>query len=156
MDMRPLRNLSTLPFAVAMLIPAAHGQSGSFSFQHGEWQVNSTVSADGRTVSLQQSVCAQGASDFWKQQRLGMQCDAPAMTSAPGGVHVRLACQGSTGPISWKMQSDVTEIFSQNGRSFTATGSTTTTTSMPGGASNTATATMLSKGTYQGACVAGK
>ncbi len=154
--MSSLQKRFMLPFAVAMLALAAHGQSSAFSFQHGEWQVNSTVSAGGRTVSLQQSVCAQGASDFWKQQRLGMQCDAPAMTSAPGGVHVRLACQGSTGPISWKMQSDVTEIFSQNGRSFTATGSTTTTTSMPGGASNTATATMLSKGTYQGACVAGK
>jgi hypothetical protein len=154
--MRPLRKLSTLPFAVAMLIPAAYGQSGAVSFQRGEWQVNSTVSADGRTVSLQQRICAESASDFWKQQRPGMRCDAPVVTSAPSGVHVQLACQGSSGPFAWKMQSDVTEVFSQNGRSFTATGSTTTTTSMPGSGSNTATATMLSKGTYQGACVAGK
>ncbi len=139
-----------------MLIPAAHGQRSALSFKHGEWQVNSTVSADGRTVSLQQRICAQSASDFWKQQRPGMQCNSPVVNSSPSGVHVQLACQGISGPFTWKMQSDVTEVFSQNGTAFTATGSTTTSTNMPGSSSNTSTATMLSKGAYQGACVAAK
>ena len=113
------------------------------------------MSADGRAVSLQQHICAESASDFWKQCP-DMQSRTPVVTSAPSGVHVRLACQGSSGPFTWKMQSDVTEVFSQNGTAFTATGGATASTSMPRGSSNTATATKLSKGAYQGACVAGK
>ena len=138
-----------------MLIPSTFGQSGTSLFKRGEWQINSTVTADGRTVSSRQRICANSASDFWKQHA-NMQCDAPAVTSVPGGVHVQLSCNGSSGPVEWKMRSSVTEIFSNNGNSFTATGSTTTTTSYPGGSPITATGTIQSKGTYQGACLAKK
>jgi hypothetical protein len=56
--------------------------------------------------------------------------------------------------VAWKMQSSVTEIFSNGGNSFTATGSTTTTTSYPGGSPMTASGVMRSEGTYRGACAA--
>lgn len=149
------RSLSTLSCVLALLGgSAAFGQSGAAAFKAGEWQVNSTVTVDGRSVSSQQSVCAEDASDFWKQKNAAMQCQPPDITSVPSGVHVQLACNGSSGPVAWKMQSSVTEIFSNGGNSFTATGSTTTTTSYPGGSPMTASGVMRSEGTYRGACAA--
>ena len=154
--MRRRGNLFTLSFLAAMLIPSALGQSGTVPFKPGAWQITSTVTVDGRTVTSQQRICANNAADFWKQQRADIQCDPPVVTSVPGGVHVQLACQGSNGPVAWKMKSQVTEIFSKDGNSFTASGSTTTTTSYPGHSPMTATGTMESTGAYQGTCAAGK
>jgi hypothetical protein len=55
-DMPNLRILSTLSYVLVMLSSAAFGQSGTTRFKSGEWQINSTVTADGRAISSQQRV----------------------------------------------------------------------------------------------------
>jgi hypothetical protein len=150
--MRKLQVLSALTFALACILPAA-AQSGSVAFQSGEWQVSSVVTTStGQKVGSEQRVCANKSSDFWTQSRPNLQCDAPTVTPVASGYRIQLACHGSSGPVEWKMQSDITETFSNAGHAFTATGNTTTTTTIPGRGPITASASIQSKGTYQGAC----
>ena len=151
-----LRALHTRLLIPAFLLPAALAQTPAAPFKPGQWKIDSTVTASGRSISSQQTVCANNTSDFWSHQQPNLQCDAPAVSSVAAGVRVQIACHGGTGPVSWSMQSTVTETFNSDGTSFTATGSTTTTTTVPGNGPITATATSQSHGTYLGSCSAKK
>lgn len=149
----PKRLVLTLT-AVVLFVPGSFAQSAAFKFKSGEWRIDSTVTTSGRAVSIRQRVCANDTSELWKQPHPNQQCDPASVTAAAGGIRVQLSCHGASGPVAWKLESDVTEIFSGDGASFTATGSTTTTTSYPGGNPISATGSIRSQGMYQGTCTA--
>lgn len=108
---------------------SALAQRGPIPFKPGSWQISSVQTMpDGRTVSSETNVCAAGQADFWKRAQAGLQCKPPRSTLVQGGIRVRVSCEYNGDSLHSEIRSDVVERFSDQGRSFTATGTSTTDT----------------------------
>jgi hypothetical protein len=136
-----------------ILFPPAQAQSPNTVFQPGEWQIESTVTPSvGNPVHRQVSICAQSAGQTWQSGTANQSCTAPTVTAIAGGYNIKLNCTGGAGPVQWKSASSIRETFSNGGRTFDASGTTTTTVSYAGHAPMTSSAALHAMGKRTGAC----
>lgn len=150
--MRALTNYFALCI-VGLGISPTLAQRPAPNFQPGEWQINEiTTVVDGRTISSQTTLCARTQADFWKIKQDGMQCDPPKVTPAQGGLRVRVVCTYSLDNLNSRIESDVIELISPHGRSFTATGTTKTDTTYTGIAPKTTSAELHATANRTGPC----
>lgn len=141
--------------AVFLLISfsSACAQSASVPFQPGEWQINSIVTPSmGKAIQRQTSVCAKSAAEAWQANTPTEKCTAPTLTSIANGYHATIECSGDTGPVQWKSDSSVDEMFSDSGKAFDAHGTATTTVSYSGHAPVKESATIHATGKRMGDC----
>lgn len=136
-----------------MCAATALAQQNTAHFQPGEWQINSvTTVEDGRTISSQTNLCATGQADFWKVKQDGMQCHPPKVTPAQGGYRVRVVCIYSLDNLNSRIESDVIEKISSDGKSFTAAGTTKTDTTYTGIVPKTTSAQIQATANRTGPC----
>ncbi len=142
-----------LAATLLLAAPLAFAQKPEFKFEPGQWQIDSTVTASpGQTAIWHASVCAKTPDDTVNRSTTDQQCDAPTIRYLPDGIRVLRACRGGSGPFSWRSQSDVTEVFSANGDSFSEKGNVSTSTTFPGSGPITFSATVQANGHNTGSC----
>jgi hypothetical protein len=118
---------ATVLFALPCPLPAA--QHPAPHFHPGEWEIDSANTVmGGRTISSQTRICARHQMDFWKVAQAGLTCKPPKTRLAANGVRVRVHCIYNEGPLHSEIRSNVLENFTNNGNSFTLSGTTTTNT----------------------------
>jgi len=125
--MKQLRLLTVIPALSSLTLLA---QQPVPHFNPGEWEISSvTTQATGRTVSSLTTLCAKEQMDFWKVAQAGITCKPPKIhPEHSNAIRVKISCDYDDGTLRSEIRSDAVETFSDNGNSFTLTGTTTTNT----------------------------
>ncbi len=132
---------------------AALAQNPNVPFKPGEWKVNLTmVLNNGKPMNTETQVCAAKPEEAWNQKRPGQLCDPVKLTPVSGGFHMQMHCKGGSGQIVTEMHIDMMTHFSSNGESYTETGTSTSSTTIPGRPPMVMSIQMKGQGTRIGAC----
>jgi hypothetical protein len=124
--MQAIHSILAIPVLLALALPA---QQPGPQFRPGEWEINSINTVMGsRDISSQTRLCAKEQMDFWKVAQAGLTCKPPQSHPMTGGLHVKLHCTYSQGPLHSEIHSDVVETLAHDGNSFTLDGTSTTET----------------------------
>jgi hypothetical protein len=151
--------MRTVPYLFAISIvgllygAAATAQPARSDFKPGEWKIDSVVTmSNGKSMTSTSQVCANNANDVWKQHQPNLTCSPLQVTPESGGFRVQLDCKGGAGPVTWTMHSDELTILSAPGTSYKTTGTTTSSTVLPGRPPMVITAKIQARGTRIGPC----
>ncbi|MHB1743529.1 MAG: DUF3617 domain-containing protein [Acidobacteriaceae bacterium] len=151
--MRVFTNLFAVSFLAGLCACTALAQKPNVPFQPGEWKVNLTmVLNNGKPMNTEMQVCAAKPGDAWNQKRPGQNCDPVQFTPVPGGVHVQVHCKGGSGQVVTEMHVDMLTHFSSDGTSYTESGTSTSSTTMPGRPPMVMSIQMKGQGTRIGPC----
>ena len=133
---------------------AAMAQKPDFPFKPGQWKINITLVLDnGKPLNSQMQVCATKPEDAWKQASRGQTCDPIKFTHVSGGgVEIQTHCKGGNGQMVTEMSVDTMAHFASNGESYTETGTSTATTTMPGRPPMVRKIQMEGSGAWLGSC----
>ena len=151
--MRTVPYLFAISAVVLLCGPTGNSQPASPHFKPGEWKIDSVVTmSNGKSVTSTSQVCANNANDVWKQHQPNLTCSPLQVTPESGGFRVQLDCKGGAGPVIWTMHSDELTILSAPGTSYTTTGTTTSSTVLPGRPPMVITAKIQALGARIGPC----
>lgn len=133
---------------------AAMAQRPDIPFKPGEWKVNVTVVVNnGKSMTNQRQVCMGNPEETLQQKRPGQSCDPVKFTQASGGgVQIQMHCKSGSGQVMMEMNTDMMTHFSSNGESYTESGTSTSSTTMPGRPPMVMKIQIQGSGTRVGSC----
>lgn len=138
---------------VGMCGAAALAQPSTTEFKPGEWKVNMTMTINnGKTINSVTQICAKGPGDAWKQNRPNQTCDPIQITPVAGGVRVQMHCKSGSGPVVSETHGDFLTKFSNNGNTYSSSGTMTSATTMQGHPPMMMNMKMQAEGTRLGPC----
>jgi len=153
--MHLFKNIFALSPVLFLCGATALSQNSTPAFQPGEWKIATMVTmSNGKTMSSNSEVCANNASDPWKQHQPNLTCTPPQVASEADGFRIQLDCKGGAGPVVWETHSNILTVLSSHGDSYTATGTTTSSTVVSGQPPIVVTATMKAHANRIGPCTA--
>ncbi len=131
--MRAFMNVFAVSSMAGLCACAALAQKPNVPFKPGEWKINVTmVLNNGKPMNTEMQVCAKDPQDAWQQKRPGQTCDPIQFTPVADGVHVQMHCKAATGQVVTEMHIDMMTHFSSDGESYTESGTSTSSTTIPG------------------------